>query len=46
MSNKCFNDLLKLMNKMLLKGNKVPSTTYEAKEVICTTDIEVQKCIS
>ncbi|KAL5649413.1 hypothetical protein ACJX0J_040222, partial [Zea mays] len=38
-----FTDVImaKIIN-MQQMGNKVPSTTYEAKEVICTIDIEYQ----
>jgi hypothetical protein len=42
MSDKRLNDLLKLMKKMLLDGNKFYATTYKAKEVVCRIGLEVQ----
>lgn len=46
MFSKGFNDLLKIMNKMLLDGNKLPATTYKSKEVVCPIGLEVQKIIA
>ncbi|WVZ75778.1 hypothetical protein U9M48_023810 [Paspalum notatum var. saurae] len=42
-SDKGFNELLMLIEKLLLEGNKLPATTYEATEVICPLGLEVQK---
>lgn len=43
-SDKAFNELLPLIKKMLpTKDNELPSTTYEAKQVLCPVGLEVQK---
>ena len=42
-SDKGFNELLMLIKKLLPEGNKLPATTYEAKEVVCPLGLEVQK---
>ncbi|WVZ71432.1 hypothetical protein U9M48_020020 [Paspalum notatum var. saurae] len=42
-SDKGFNELLMLIKKLLLESNKLPSTTYEAKDVVCPLGLEVQK---
>ncbi|WVZ57983.1 hypothetical protein U9M48_008305 [Paspalum notatum var. saurae] len=42
-SNKGFNELLMLIKKLLPEGNKLPATTYEAKEVVWPLGLEVQK---
>ena len=42
-SDKGFGELLKLVKKMLPKGNEMPSTTYEAKQLVCPLGLEVQK---
>ncbi|WVZ83355.1 hypothetical protein U9M48_030513 [Paspalum notatum var. saurae] len=41
--DKGFNELLVLIKKLLLEGNKLPASTYEAKEVICPLGLEVRK---
>ncbi|WVZ52993.1 hypothetical protein U9M48_003987 [Paspalum notatum var. saurae] len=41
--DKRFNELLMIIKKLLPEGNKLPATTYEAKEVICPLGLEVQK---
>ena len=38
-----FGELLKLVKKMLPKDNKLPVTTYEAKQLVCPLGLEVQK---
>jgi hypothetical protein len=38
-----FNEILSLIKKFLLEGNKLPASTYEAKEVVCPISLEVQK---
>ncbi|WVZ54768.1 hypothetical protein U9M48_005517 [Paspalum notatum var. saurae] len=42
-SEKAFTQLLKLIKEFLLDDNKLPETTYEAKEVVCPIGLEVQK---
>ncbi|WVZ64572.1 hypothetical protein U9M48_014070 [Paspalum notatum var. saurae] len=42
-SDKGFNELLMLIKKLLQEGNKLPATTYEAKELDCPLGLEVQK---
>ena len=42
-SDKGFGEFLKLVKKMLPKDNKLPTTTYEAKQLICPLGLEVQK---
>ncbi|WVZ92699.1 hypothetical protein U9M48_038745 [Paspalum notatum var. saurae] len=43
MSDKGFNELLMLIKKLFPEGNKLPATTYEAKEAVCPLGLEVQK---
>ena len=38
-----FEKLLKMMKNMLPKHNVLPSSTYEAKKVVCPLGLEVQK---
>jgi hypothetical protein len=42
-SDKAFGQLLKKQKKMLPKANELPTTTYEAKQVICPLGLEIQK---
>ncbi|XP_035820340.1 uncharacterized protein [Zea mays] len=42
-SDKAFNEILSLIKKFLPEGNKLPASTYEAKEVVCPVGLEVQK---
>jgi hypothetical protein len=42
-SDKGFGHLLAIKKKMLPKGNKLPATTYEAKQVGCPLELEIQK---
>ena len=42
-SDKGFAELLKIQKKMLPKDNELPSTTYEAKQVVCPLGLEIQK---
>src|SRR3954462_5621271 len=42
-SNKGFEKLLKIIKKMLPGENVLPSSTYEAKKVVCPLGLEVQK---
>jgi len=42
-SDKAFGQLLKIIKKMLPKGNKLPTTTYEAKLVVYPLGLEIQK---
>nr|ABA95952.1 transposon protein, putative, CACTA, En/Spm sub-class [Oryza sativa Japonica Group] len=42
-SDKAFGDLLKLVKNILPEGNKLPETTYEAKKIVCSLGLEVQK---
>ena len=42
-SDKGFENLLKIFKKMLPKDNELPSSTYEAKKVVCPLGLEVQK---
>ena len=42
-SDKGFENLLKILKKMLPKDNELPSSTYEAKKVVCPLGLEVQK---
>ena len=39
-SDKGFEELLKIQ-KMLPKDNKLPATTYEAKQVVCPMGLEI-----
>jgi hypothetical protein len=42
-SDKGFENLLKIVKKMLPKDNELPSSTYEAKKVVCPLGLEVHK---
>ena len=42
-SDKGFEKLLKIIKKMLPGENVLPSSTYEAKRVVCPLGLEVQK---
>ena len=42
-SDKGFGELLKLVKKILPKDNELPTTTYEAKQLVCPLGLEVQK---
>ena len=42
-SDKGFEKLLEIIKKMLPRENVLPSSTYEAKKVVCPLDLEVQK---
>ena len=42
-SDKGFEKLLKIIKKMLPGENVLPSSTYEAKNVVCPLGLEVQK---
>lgn len=42
-TDKGFEELLKLVKKILPEGNTLPSTTYQAKRVVCPLGLEVQK---
>ena len=43
MTDKAFEELLKLVKKMLPEGNVLPSTTYEAKKIVCPLGLEIEK---
>jgi hypothetical protein len=43
LSDKGFEKLLKILNKMLPKDNELPASTYEAKKIVCSLGLEVQK---
>ncbi|GJR27662.1 hypothetical protein Tco_1103894 [Tanacetum coccineum] len=38
-----FNKLLELFNKMLPKNNELPTSTYQAKKLMCPLGLEVQR---
>ena len=42
-SDKAFQGILKLVKNILPENNELPSTTYEAKQVVCPMGLEVQK---
>jgi hypothetical protein len=42
-SDGSFKDLLTLLKDMLPQGNSIPETVYEAKQIICPLDLEVEK---
>jgi hypothetical protein len=42
-SDGSFKDLLTLLKDMLPQGNSVAETVYEAKQIICPLDLEVEK---
>ena len=43
LSDKGFENLLKIFKKMLPRDNELPSSTYEAKKIVCPLGLEVQK---
>jgi hypothetical protein len=43
LSDKGFEKLLKIVKKMLPKNNKLPTSMYEAKKIVCSLGLEVQK---
>jgi hypothetical protein len=42
-SNGSLKDLLTLLKDMLSQGNTVPEIVYEAKQIICSLGLEVEK---
>jgi len=42
-TDKSFENLLKIFKKLLPRDNELPSSTYEAKKVVCPLGLEVQK---
>jgi hypothetical protein len=44
-SESSFKDFFTLLKDMLPQGNTVPETVYEAKQIICPLDLEVEKSI-
>ena len=42
-SDRGFENLLKIIKKMLPRDNVLPPSTYEAKKVVCPLGLEVQK---
>ena len=42
-TDKRFEELLGIVKNMLPEENELPSTTYEAKKVVCPLGLEVQK---
>ena len=43
MSDKGFEELLKLIKNLLPEGNILRETTYEARKVVCPLGLEAQK---
>jgi hypothetical protein len=43
LSDMGFEKLLKIVNKMLPKDNELPTSTYEAKNIVCPLGLEVYK---
>jgi hypothetical protein len=43
LSDKGFEELLKLITNLLPKGNTLPETTYEARCAVCPLGLEAQK---
>jgi hypothetical protein len=43
LSDKGFEELLKLIKNLLPEGNTLPKTTYEARCVVCSLGLEAQK---
>jgi hypothetical protein len=43
LSDSEFEKLLKMMRNMLSKDNELPTSTYEAKKIVCPLGLEVQK---
>ncbi|XP_022685469.1 uncharacterized protein LOC101776219 [Setaria italica] len=42
-SDKAFQGMLNIVKKILPENNELPSTTYEAKQIICPLGLDVQK---
>ena len=42
-TDKGFGELLKIVKNILPEGNELPSTTYEAKKMVCPLGLDVQK---
>jgi hypothetical protein len=42
-TNKGFEELLGIVKNMLPEGNELPSTIYEAKNVVCPLGLDVQR---
>ncbi|XP_012699406.1 uncharacterized protein LOC101760907, partial [Setaria italica] len=42
-SDKAFQGMLRIVKKILPENNELPSTTYEAKQIICPLGLDVQK---
>jgi hypothetical protein len=42
-SDKAFEGMLKIVMDKLLENNELPSTTHEAKQIVCPLGLEVQK---
>jgi hypothetical protein len=40
-SDKAFEGMLKIVNDKLPENNELPSTTYEAKHIVCPLGLEV-----
>ena len=40
-SDKAFGNLLNLIKKMLPEPNELPTTTYEAKKVVCPLGLKI-----
>ena len=43
LSDKGFEELLKLIKNLLPEGNTLPETTYEAKKVVCPLELYAEK---
>ena len=46
MSDKEFEELLKLIKNLLPEGNTLPETTYKARKLVCPLGLEVQKILA
>jgi hypothetical protein len=42
-SDKAFEKLLKIQKKILSNPNELPTTTYEAKKIICPLGLQIEK---
>jgi hypothetical protein len=42
-SDKTFGKLLKIQKKMIPKPNELPTTTYEAKKIVCPLGLQIEK---
>ena len=42
-SDKAFEGMLQIVKDKLPEKNELPSTTYEAKQIVCPLGLEVQK---